>query len=242
VFAMTALCKILPIRSVIGNVGSETLRRTYDTKTPTGLSISVTLPSESTTDSMDYNFTANAKDDSPLITYMWFIDDKQLTDAAQKGQNLIGSVADVGLHSVYFKVRDAAGNWSDASAKWEWTVTAPVQTDVDFGGGVTVAVDPVTGETNTVAFTAVEFTLGSECTFTMSGFDATEETISNLTLYLVVSESLDVPFDDCERVQVEADAQYNTVDKELTVTIELPTAETESWSSFFVRGVDNKAD
>ena len=169
------------------------------------------------------------------MTYLWYVNGS-LVPASKRVRTLADVVSGEGTYTVYVRARDAALNQSDRSDEWTWTVIkAATAGDIDFGGGVKVAVDSTTGETNSVSFTAIDFTPGEACTFTMDEFEASGSAISGLQMWFVVCDTLG---GETRRVKVNENATYNSMTKELTVT--LPATATANKTSFFILGIDNK--
>ena len=123
-----------------------------------------------------------------------------------------------------------------------WTYEPDATTgDVEFGGDVRIKVDAETGKTNSVSFAAVAFKPGATCTFTLNGFEASAQDITDLQMWLVVCEMLGgTPW----RVPVSKTARFDAATGALTVTLPpeatLKKPDGEPYSSFFILGIDNK--
>ena len=131
------------------------------------------------------------------------------------------------------KVTDFAGNGNVAS-KPLTRYHGDLSGDVEFGGGVCVKVDPVTG-TNSVSFTAVDFSPDATSTFTLSRFAASTQG-SEFQMWFVVCDTLG---GETRHVPVEF-KKFESESGELTVT--LPAAATTGRNTFFILGVDNKGE
>jgi hypothetical protein len=116
----------------------------------------------------------------------------------------------------------------------------PPTSDMEFGGTVSLKVNPDTGETNSVSFTTLGFRPGAVSTFTLSGFDATASAIADLQMWFVVGETIGGTR---WYEKVNTSATYNSG----VLTVTLPGTATTDKSSggpyrtFFIFGVDNKA-
>ena len=180
--------------------------------------------------------TADTQDANGIMYYYWVVNGVQVirpTSIYGDNARIWEGDAELGPNDVQVMAIDNAGNNSNSSELWSWTYVGDI--DVHFGDGIILPVDPVTGETNSVAFTSVDFRPGEASSFTMSGFEAANEEISGLQLWLVTRESLDGSH---QYKAVEGTATYDTGTNELTVT--LPAEATEDMDSFFVLGIDNK--
>ena len=126
-------------------------------------------------------------------------------------------------------------NDSDSNTWSEEESPEPTTSDIEFGGGICVKVDPETGVTNSVSFTSVDFKPGDVSTFTMSGFDPST---------LEKEEKFHMSFVICESLGGEVEYKYKkAVDfvkfesGELTVTLRAEA--TQNKGSLFIIGIDN---
>lgn len=226
-----------------GNVASEgdAISRTYDRNGPTDLTITGTPTNGAVTASGAYSFKATAKDITE-ITYYWYLSHNGV-DIRKKvqGQTFEGVVTEEGVYTVLVYAVDKKKNQSDFELSWTFT-KGETPSGVDFGGGVTLPVTP-DYKTNSVSFTAVDFRPGDVSTFVLSGFEATAEQITGLSLWFVVGETLG---GERWKVKVDETASYDlNGTKELTVTIQDEATTkggepAEPYKSFFIFGVDNK--
>jgi len=170
--------------------------------------------------------------DANGINYIWFLNGKQKSGV--NGSVFEGSGV-VGTNKVQVVAVDEALNQSlHRSEIWEWVVVEEA-TDVEFGGGVCVKVNPETGATNSVVFTALNFKPGETCTFTLSGFDSSTQEIPDFNMWFVVCDELGGELD---YVKANPSATFDSDHGELTVS--LPASATEGKDSFFILGIDNK--
>ncbi len=223
-------------KDAFGNVCAAIERKwIVDVTPPKVLSITGTPEDGATVNDGNYDFTASVEDLTDF-TYYWTIvhnGNYQMKD----GKRLTGVVSDEGEYRVEFFAVDAAYNQSDTKV-FTWTFVKIEVPNVDFGDEVTVTVDSETGVTNSVCFTEVNFNPGGESTFTLSGFESSKETITGLTMYFKVCDSLTgTPWYE----PVEARATYDPSTKLLTVTLPADALKKngETCKSFFILGIDN---
>ena len=220
------------------NEASNEVKHIYDSTYPSQPVISGTPANGATTSESAYSFTADVVEETTEpddVEYLWYVDDK-LVPKEKRVKTLTGTITGSGTHTVRVIVRDGALNRSDSSATWTWTYESGESSDVEFGGGVCVKVNSETGATNGVSFTAIDFKPGEASTFTLSGFDASTQQIPDFGMWFIVGDTLDGAQ---ERVKVDGNAVFNSQTGELTVT--LPATATQNKSSFFIFGIDNKA-
>ena len=226
-----------------GNAASEALTRVYDTEPPTKPVISGTPAHGATVRTKALRLVADATDMSGITAYRWYVNGarvpmkgtgkKELMD--EECENLIHE----GLNTVTVEVRDGTKtHWSERSETYSWTYDPDAAAGgVAFGGGVRLGVDDATGETNRVAFTAVDLRPGAKSALTLTGFTAEAEEVAGLEMWLVVCDTLGgAPW----RVKVDAAARFDAATGALTVT--LPEAATrradgEAHGTLFVFGV-----
>ena len=229
-----------------GNVASEVVTRIYDTDAPTKPVISGTPANGSTVSTRAFSLIADATDDaSGVKVFRWYINGTRVQIIGKNTLTSEGreSLIHEGVNTVAVEVRDATpSHWSEMSETYTWTYEPDATTgDVAFGGDVRVKVDAETGKTNSVCFTAVAFKLGAASTFTLTGFEASTQEITDLRMWLVVCETLGgTPW----RVQVNEAARFDSTTGELTVTLPpeatLKKPDGEPYSSLFILGIDNK--
>ena len=229
-----------------GNVASEVVTRIYDTDAPTKPVISGTPANGSTVRTRAFSLIADATDDaSGVKVFRWYINGTRVQVIGKNTLTSEGreSLIHEGVNTVTVEVRDATpSHWSEMSETYTWTYEPGTTTgDVAFGGDVRVKVDAETGKTNSVCFTAVAFKPGAASTFTLAGFEASTQEITDLRMWLVVCETLGgTPW----RVQVNEAARFDSTTGELTVTLPpeatLKKPDGEPYSSLFILGIDNK--
>ena len=229
-----------------GNVASEVLTRIYDTDAPTKPVISGTPANGSTVRTRAFSLIADATDDaSGVKVFRWYINGTRVQIIGKNTLTSEGreSLIHEGVNTVTVEVRDATpSHWSEMSETYTWTYEPGTTTgDVTFGGDVRVKVDSGTGKTNSVSFTAVAFKPGATSTFTLAGFEASMQEITDLQMWFVVCETLNgTPW----RVQVNEAARFDSATGELTVTLPpeatLKKPDGEPYSSLFILGIDNK--
>lgn len=229
-----------------GNVASAVETRIYDTEVPTKPVISGTPANGATVGTRAFSLVADATDDaSGVKVFRWYINGTRVqiigknTLTSEGRENLIHE----GVNTVTVEVRDATpSHWSEMSETYTWTYEPDATTgDVAFGGDVRIKVDAETGKTNSVRFAAVAFKPGAACTFTLNGFEASTQDITDLQMWLVVCETLGgTPW----HVQVDKAARFDAATGALTVTLPpeatLKKPDGEPYSSFFILGIDNK--
>ena len=228
-----------------GNVASAVETRIYDTDKPTKPVISGTPANGATVGTRAFSLVADATDDtSGVKVFRWNINGTPVTIIGKNTLTSEGreSLIREGENTVTVEVRDATpSHWSEKSETYTWTYEPDETTgDVAFGGDVRIKVDAETGKTNSVSFAAVAFKPGETCTFTLNGFEASTQNITDLQMWLVVCETLGgAP----RHVPVSKTARFDAATGALTVT--LPPEATkkpdgEPYSSFFILGIDNK--
>ena len=229
-----------------GNVASEVVTRIYDTDAPTKPVISGTPVHGATVSTRAFSLIADATDDaSGVKVFRWYINGTRVQIIGKNTLTSEGreSLIHEGVNTVTVEVRDATpSHWSEMSETYTWTYEPGTTTgDVAFGGDVRVKVDSGTGKTNSVSFTAVAFKPGATSTFTLAGFEASTQEITDLQMWFVVCETLNgTPW----RVQVNEAARFDSATGELTVTLPpeatLKKPDGEPYSSLFILGIDNK--
>lgn len=229
-----------------GNVASAVETRIYDTEVPTKPVISGTPVNGATVGTRAFSLVADATDDaSGVKVFRWYINGTRVQIIGKNTLTSEGreSLIHEGVNTVTVEVRDATpSHWSEMSEPYMWTYEPDATTgDVAFGGDVRIKVDAETGKTNSVYFAAVAFKPGATCTFTLAGFEASTQDITDLQMWLVVCETLGgTPW----RVPVSETARFDAATGALTVTLPpeatLKKPDGEPYSSFFILGIDNK--
>ena len=229
-----------------GNVASAVETRIYDTEVPTKPVISGTPVNGATVGTRAFSLVADATDDaSGVKVFRWYINGTRVQIIGKNTLTSEGreSLIHEGVNTVTVEVRDATpSHWSEMSEPYMWTYEPDATTgDVAFGGDVRIKVDAETGKTNSVSFAAVAFKPGATCTFTLAGFEASTQDITDLQMWLVVCETLGgTPW----RVPVSETARFDAATGALTVTLPpeatLKKPDGEPYSSFFILGIDNK--
>ncbi len=215
-----------------GNDASESLKFTYDNTKPSQPVLSGTPENGSTTSASQLSLTAESTDNLTDITYFWYINKVRNTSTTEKTLTYVFPAN--GTYEVYVLARDAAGNRADLSDTWTVTVEK-TSSDVEFGGGVCVKVDPSTGATNEVGFTAVDFKPGATCTFTLSGFAASTQELTDFQMWFVVSDALGGA---TRLLKADTIAEFDSEKGELTVTLPASAIESDA-ESLFIHGVEN---
>jgi hypothetical protein len=219
-----------------GNYASEQLFFVSDHNKPLAPKITGTPDNNETVNTTNFSFEAkpNDDDDGDTYSYAWKLNGHSFTGQANSDNAKAAKWFVEGSNTISVVAFDRAGNQSFRTER-TW-VYEKGTSSLDFGGDVAFdLIDSDTGATNKVAFTAVDFKPGAASTLTMSGFTAPEGEISNLQMWFLVSYALGD-----EPTHVKADTTANYESGELTVT--LPSAATEGQDSFFVHGIDNKAE
>ena len=228
-----------------GNVASAVETRIYDTDDPTQPVISGTPANGAKVGTRAFSLVADATDNtSGVKVFRWYINGTLVQIIGKNTLTSEGreSMIREGENTVTVKVRDAISHWSEMSETYTWTYEPDATTgDVEFGGDVRIKVDAETGKTNSVSFAAVAFKPGATCTFTLNGFEASAQDITDLQMWLVVCEMLGgTPW----RVPVSKTARFDAATGALTVTLPpeatLKKPDGEPYSSFFILGIDNK--
>lgn len=229
-----------------GNVASAVETRIYDTEVPTKPVISGTPVNGATVGTRAFSLVADATDDaSGVKVFRWYINGTRVQIIGKNTLTSEGreSLIHEGVNTVTVEVRDATpSHWSEMSETYTWTYEPGATAgDVAFGGDVRIKVDAETGKTNSVSFAAVAFKPGATCTFTLAGFEASTQDITDLQMWLVVCETLGgTPW----RVPVSETARFDAATGALTVTLPpeatLKKPDGEPYSSFFILGIDNK--
>ena len=213
---------------------SSSIAKIYDNTKPSVPEISGKPEAETSVGA--FSMTATSTDANEPITYTWTWTYEGGSETSYGA--VFAGTAKTGQNKISVYAEDPALNTSDP-CEYSWVYTPPQPEDVDFGGGVTVAIDAETGATNGVAFTALDFRPGAQSTFSLSGFDSTAESITTLTMWFEVSETLT---GSRWYERVEATATYDTATRILTVT--LPAGATMNgagaYDTYFIHGIYNE--